>query len=68
MGVEVLGIGHEFGDFPAATGVLEDKGAVEAEELGGLQRLVLGLAVDDQLGADAGVPVDPFAVIGRKVA
>lgn len=68
MGVEVLGIGHEFGDFPAATGVLEDEGAVEAEKLGGLQRLVLGLAVDDQLGADAGVPVDPFAVIGRKVA
>ena len=66
--IEVPAVRHETGDFPAATGVLEHEGGVEAEISRRLQRGFFCLAVHEELGAHAGMAVDPFAVIGRKVA
>lgn len=66
--VEVPAVRHETGDFPAATGVLEHESGVEAEIPCRLQRGFFRLAVHEELGAHAGMAVDPFAVVGREVA
>lgn len=66
--IEVPAVRHETGDFPAATGVLEHEGGVETEISGGLQCGFFCLAVHEELGAHAGMTVDPFAVVGCEVA
>lgn len=68
MCIEVPAVRHETRDFPTATGVLEHKGGIKAEISRGLQGGFFCLAVHEELGAHAGMAVDPFAVIGRKVA
>lgn len=68
MWVEVLTVGNEVGDFPAAGGVLVDEGLIDAQLLGDLLGGHLASAVDEQLGANARVAVDVLAAVGGKVA
>lgn len=68
MCIEIPAVRHEVGDFPATTGVLEHEGGVETKVPRRLQCGFFCLAIHEELGAHAGMAVDPFAVVGRKVA
>ena len=67
VGVEVFAVDDELRDLPAAARVFEHEGVVEAELGGRFERGLLGVAVDKQLGANAGVAVDPLAVVSGEV-
>ena len=66
--VGLVGVWDKARDLPPALWVLKDKGVVYAELACGLEGRDLSGAIDEQLGAHAGVTVDPLPGIGRKVA
>ena len=65
--VEVLAVGDEAGDLPAALGVLVDEGLVDAQLFGRFLSCYLAGAVDEELSANAGMAVDVLAVVGGEV-
>lgn len=68
MGIGLVAIRDKAGDLPAALGVFEHEGVVYAQVTRGLEGRELGLAVDEQLGANAGMAVHPLARVRGEVA
>lgn len=66
--VRLLGVVHKPGDFPTLVGILVNERAVQAELLGLVECSDFSAAVNEELGAHAGMAIDVLSVVGRKVA